>query len=148
MLLICKKELLLTGFQNWEYIKVHLVSSNWNFRLRLGLPQSCCWHNLGHGSTVKEPYLPLEITLNYLWPLIPAIIINKCITQCNIGLPNLPWAHSGKFLKPTVGCDHCMHACRLGRLYFMHVILGSIWGTSCTLFILCHIGITRLWSYS
>ena len=47
---------------------------------------------LEHGSTVKlvkEPCLPLEITRNYLWLLIPAII-NKSITKCNIGLLNLP----------------------------------------------------------
>jgi len=60
---------------------------------------------------VKEPCLPLEITLNYLWPLIPAII-NKSIPKCNIGLPNLLWAHSAKFHKPRMMWPVlvCMHA--------------------------------------
>ena len=38
---------------------------------------------------VKERCLPLEITLNYLWPFIPAIV-NKFISKSNNGIPNLP----------------------------------------------------------
>ena len=116
-------------------INVPLASFNWSFWLALGLPKPCSWQNLGHVSSsvklVKESCLPLEIILSYLWPLISAII-TKSITKCDIGVPNLPSAHSGKLHKLRMMWP--VYACMQSRkVLFLHVILCSTWGTSGTL---------------
>ena len=125
-------EILLTGFENLQFIEVHqFLFGSWITPILLLTQFRAC--TVSTVKLVKEPCLPLEITLNYLWLLIPAIIINnKSITKCYIGLRNLPWAHSGQFHKPRMMWP--VHASMQSRKsLFIHIILGSTCVTSGTL---------------
>ena len=106
---------------------MHLVPFNWNCCSTLGVPQSCHWHELGHGSNVKlvkeTNCLTLEITLNYLWPLIQQVII-FLLQNVLLAYPIFLEHTQGNFT--SLGwCGQCMHACRVGGLcWFMSFLAG------------------------
>ena len=128
-------ELLLTGFQNLEFIKcvscllqLKFLIGSWitptlhltNFRTWKHC-KACKRALSSSGNSTELPCCGLwyqQLLINLSQNVILAYPIFLEHTQGNF--TSLGW------------CGQCMHACRVGSL-FLHVILGSTWGTSGTL---------------
>ena len=108
----------------WEstiFIKVHqFLFGSWITPILLLTQLS--WDTV---KLVKQRCLPLEIKLNYLWPLIPTILIGLS-QNVRLACPIFFEHTQGNFT--SLGwCGQCMHACMQSRKSLLiHVILGSI----------------------